>query len=125
MKAPSGKCGNCAYLLSSGKCPLANMEALEKKFPQLAFQHLDTYSCHSDELCGAGDVFLMLRAEEIIGIEDCWLENSPLQQGLSLNKRRIFIDFVQNEKMDTPDWQLLFDSFTSRGAEVIPLTETV
>ena len=31
MKAPSGKCGNCAYLLSSGKCPLANMEALEKK----------------------------------------------------------------------------------------------
>ena len=67
----------------------------------------------------------MLRAEEIIGIEDCWLENSPLQQGLSLNKRRIFIDFVQNEKMDTPDWQLLFDSFTSRGAEVIPLTETV
>ena len=102
MKAPSGKCGNCAYLLSSGKCPLANMEALEKKFPQLAFQHLDTYSCHSDELCGAGDVFLMLRAEEIIGIEDCWLENSPLQQGLSLNKRRILSILYRTKKWILP-----------------------
>ena len=116
-------CRGCAYLLTTGKCPLACTEKLERQFPDVVFRHFDTLSCSSDELCGTGDLFLVLHAEEILGIEDCWLENSPLQNGLSLNKRRIFIEPDTNENVEAPDWQRLFDSLSNRGAEVIPLPD--
>ena len=122
MKNSRNNCQQCAVILSGNSCPYARIAQIESDYPHIEFQHMDTESCSSDELCAYRDLYLVIRPEDILGIEDCWLENSPLISGLSLNQRRIYIARESNENLCPPDWSRFFASLTDRGADIIHLS---
>lgn len=105
----------CAALICTAGCPATVTERLAESLPNICFDCYATEVTHAQNICPYKDIYLLISAEDIIGIEEDWLNTASAFKGVSLKARNVFIQTYENEFL-SPDWQALLTSFTSRGA---------
>jgi len=105
----------CAALICTAGCPPDVTEQLADALPDVCFDCYTSEVSQAQELCPYRDIYLLISAEDIIGVENEWLSASSALTGISLKERNIFICTYQNNML-SPDWNALLLSLSSRGA---------
>ena len=106
----------CAAMVCGAACPQDVIERLSADNPEVCFDCYATETSSSPALCPYADIYLIISAREILGIEEFWLDDHDSFRNISLRNRRIFITNYDNDVL-SPDWQTFIQGFTNRGAE--------
>ncbi|GAA6146778.1 hypothetical protein [Thalassolituus maritimus] len=105
----------CAALVCTAGCPTSVTESLADSLPNVCFDCYSSEVSSALALCPHKDIYILISAEDIIGIEEEWLNANTALKGVSLKERNVFITAYDSDYL-TPDWDTLLASFTSRGA---------
>lgn len=106
---------SCAALICTAGCPADITEKLAESLPDVCFDCYSSEVTSAQNICPYKDIYLLISAEDIIGIEEDWLNTTTAFKGISLKERNVFIQGYRNELL-SPDWEALLSSFASRGA---------
>lgn len=106
---------SCAAMICTAGCPAYITEKLAESLPNICFDCYATEVASAQNICPYKDIYLLISAEDIIGIEEDWLDTTTAFKGISLKERNVFIQGYRNELL-SPDWEALLSSFASRGA---------
>ena len=106
---------SCAALICTAGCPADITEKLAESLPDVCFDCYSSEVTSPQNICPYKDIYLLISAEDIIGIEEDWLNTTTAFKGISLKERNVFIQGYRNELL-SPDWEALLSTFASRGA---------
>ena len=106
---------SCAALVCTAGCPTDVTDKLAESLPNICFDCYATEVASAQNICPYKDIYLLISAEDIIGIEEDWLNTTTAFKGISLKERNVFIQGYCSELL-SPDWEVLLNSFASRGA---------